>query len=131
MDDVIGVKVRDEHNNWFGFMTYPEIYQAFESNGKDFLAVAKPFMQGLEGMGEPVEVVVSSSVRPIESARHFYQGLFRFCWNVRPQKFNKYRKWEKGILKDFQRSGYWFYFVGALDEPTRITINSPSNGESS
>jgi hypothetical protein len=126
MEDVIGVKVRDEHNNWFGFMTYPEIYH--EGDGQDFLAIVKPFMKNLEGMGEPVELVVHSSVRAVENARYFYHGLFRFCWNVRPEQFNKYRKWRKRILKDFRRSGYWFYFLGQIEEPTRITITTPSNG---
>jgi hypothetical protein len=75
MDDVIGVKVRDEHNKWFGFMTYPEIYQAVEGSGSDMLNVAKPFMRNLEGMGEPVEVLIFPSVRAVQNARHFYQGL--------------------------------------------------------
>jgi hypothetical protein len=115
MDDVIGIKVRDSTGSWFGFMTYPEICNAVEVDGDDLLAVAKPFMKNLEGMAEPVELQVFSSVRPVERARYFYQGLFKFCWNARPTNFKKYEKWRERIMNDFRRTGYWLYFLGPIE----------------
>lgn len=116
MDDVIGIKVRDKNDHWFGFMTYPEICQAVELDGLDLLTVVKPFMYNLEGMAEAVELQTFPSVRAVERARYFYQGLFRFCWNVRPTDFKKYVKWREGIVNDFRRCGHWLYFLGPLED---------------
>jgi hypothetical protein len=118
MEDVIGIRVRDSNDRWFGFMTYPEISNAVEYGGEDLLMVAKPFMKNLEDMADPIELLVFPSVRAVESARSFYQGLFRFCWNRRPTG-KKYAKWRDAIVKDFRRGrGAWLYFLGPLESNT-------------
>jgi hypothetical protein len=118
MEDVIGIRVRDANDRWFAFMTYPEIANAVESDGDDLLMVAKPLMKNVEGMAEPIELRVFPSVRAVEGARYFYQGLFKFCWWGRPTG-KKYAKWRDAIVKDFRRGrGAWLYFLGPLESET-------------
>jgi hypothetical protein len=128
MEDVIGIRVRDSNDRWFGFMTYPEICQALELDGEDLLSAAKPFMTNLEGMAEPVELVIFPSVRAVEDARYFYQGLFKFCWSPRPSG-KAYPKWRDRIVRAFRRYGYWLYFLGPLERSTCPSLGASAASE--
>jgi hypothetical protein len=110
MEDVVGIRVRDAKNGWFGFVTWGRLWDPVDET--ELIRAVKPHLTGFHGITDPQEVHVCNSLRDLRSAEYFYEALISFSWDC-PPFGDSYDAWRKQKQRDVQ-DGRDIYFVGAL-----------------
>lgn len=110
MEDVVGIKVRDAKNGWFGFVTWGRLWDAVD--GTELIRAVTPHLTGFQDITHPQEVQICNSLRDLRDAEYFYEGLISFS-RERPPYGDGYEAWRKRKQRDIQ-DGRDIYFIGAL-----------------
>ncbi len=112
LEDVVGIKVRDKNNGWFGFMTWGRLWH--KTDDAELLACVQPFLAKCEGISEPVEVVLCVTLSEVKSAQYFYEGLIDFSRSPIPSGAD-YKKWLKAKRTGLKKYGTDLYFLGPIN----------------
>lgn len=111
MEDVVAIKVRDNKNGWFAFMTWGRLWENGESD--ELVEAVRPFLDRFEGITEPAEVNLCKTLREVRDAPYFYEGLIEFSRSPIPVG-ERYKKWRKSKREALKKYGEDLYFLGAL-----------------
>ena len=109
VDDVVGIKVRDAQCGWVGFITWGRLWHPVDES--ELLRVVGKHLHTC-GIEQPEDISVCSSLRDLQSAEYFYEGIISFSWT--PPPFGpKYAEWRNGKRQALQ-AGREIYFLGPL-----------------
>lgn len=109
MDDVVAIKVRDGKRGWVGFITWGRLWDPVDDT--ELLGAIRPHLHEC-GIDEPLEVVLCSALREVQSGEYFYEALLKFSWNG-PTFGANYAAWREARRDDLKR-GREIYCVGSL-----------------